>query len=189
MKKLAGALLAVLMVATGLLISTASASAQNVEESPDTEGEVGDLTDAQREFQNQVVDWARRGAEAGLQDVEDRLNRGIEDLRQDLADLEGRLTVGGDPTWLPEFCFRWMTELNKTNVITDTNTIENETTDTTETPTASGAVSKTESTTTSSDETVNTRSLAGQFLKSRVGAMLIFIVNGVELCALKVDLR
>lgn len=185
MKKLAGALLAMLMVATGLLLSTAPAAAQDVEESPDTEGAVGDLTDSQRAYLDRVEEWARRGAEAGLQDVEDRLERGIEDLRQNLADLEERLTVGGDPTWLPEFCFRWMEELNSANVVTDTVTIVNET----ESSTESGENNSTESSTTATDTTVNTRTLAGQFLKSRVGAMLVFIVNGVELCALKVDLR
>lgn len=185
MKKFAGALLAVLMVVAGLLFSTTPSAAQDVEESPDTEGAVADFTDAQQAYLDRVEESARRGAEGGLRDLEERMNRGLDDLLQKVQNLEERLTIGGNVTWLPEFCLRWLIEINKTNAITDTNTVTNET----ESTEKRGEDIELESKDTETEETVNTRTLAGQFLKSRVGAMLIFIVNGVELCAMKVDLR
>lgn len=193
MKKLAGALLVVLMIAAGLLFSASPASAQDetedetqgeIEQTQTTEGESSaGLSSASDAYLEQVYEWARRGAEAGRDELQSQIDTAVEELQERLQTLEGRLEVREGAQWLPEFCLRWMTELNKSNAIVEmiTNPAGGETNLAGgETNPAGGEGGGTSNL---------TRSLAGQLLKSRVGAMLILIVNGVELCALKVDLR
>lgn len=201
MKKFAGALLVVLMLTAGLLFSASPASAQDetedeiqgeIEEAQQTEGEVSaGLSQAGDDYLQQVQEWARRGAEAGLQAFQSEVNSAVETLQERLSTLEGRLDVRQEAQWLPEFCLRWMTELNKSNAIDESTEITNETEVVQTTPAGgeAGGTNELTDTTTETQTNQQGRTLAGQLLKSRVGAMLILIVNGVELCALKVDLR
>lgn len=201
MKKLAGALLVVLMIAAGLLFSASPASAQDetedetqgeIEQTQTTEGESSaGLSSASDAYLEQVYEWARRGAEAGREELQSQIDTAVEELQERLQTLEGRLEIREGAQWLPEFCLRWMTELNKANAIDESTTItnENEVTQTTPAGGEGGGTNDLTDTTTETQETQQGRTLAGQLLKSRVGAMLILIVNGVELCALKVDLR
>lgn len=200
MKKLAGALLVVLMIAAGLLFSASPASAQDetedepqgeIGETQTTEGELAGLSQSEQDYLDLVETWARRGAEAGRDQLQSQIDTAVEELQERLQTLEGRLEVREGAQWLPEFCLRWMTELNKSNAIDESTTItnENEVTQTTPAGGEGGGTNDLTDTTTETQETSQGRTLAGQLLKSRVGAMLILIVNGVELCALKVDLR
>lgn len=200
MKKLAGALLVVLMIVAGLLFSASPASAQDetedetqgeIEQTQTTEGELAGLSQSEQDYLELVETWARRGAEAGRDELQSQIDTAVEELQERLQTLEGRLEVREGAQWLPEFCLRWMTELNKSNAIDESTTItnENEVTQTTPAGGEGGGTNDLTDTTTETQETQQGRTLAGQLLKSRVGAMLILIVNGVELCALKVDLR
>lgn len=200
MKKLAGALLVVLMIAAGLLFSDSPASAQDetedetqgeIEQTQTTEGELAGLSQSEQDYLELVETWARRGAEAGRDELQSQIDTAVEELQERLQTLEGRLEVREGAQWLPEFCLKWMTELNKANAIDERTIITNENVVAQTTPAGGegGGTNDLSDTTTESQETQQGRSLAGQLLKSRVGAMLILIVNGVELCALKVDLR
>lgn len=200
MKKLAGALLVVLMIAAGLLFSASPASAQDetedepqgeIGETQTTEGELAGLSQSEQDYLELVETWARRGAEAGRDQLQSQIDTAVEELQERLQTLEGRLEIREGAQWLPEFCLRWMTELNKSNAIDESTTITNENTVQQTTPAGGegGGTNDLSDTTTETQITQQGRTLAGQLLKSRVGAMLILIVNGVELCALKVDLR